>query len=156
MGSFLCATSLMAVAAQGSAQTTAPATQAKPAPKVTLPPPIEAAFRKAYPNATVKSVSKERENGVDQYEVESLDGSQPRDLIYKPDGTLVEYEEPVAEKDVPSAVTTALKMRYPKATVGRCEKLFRSGAVSYEIAIKGVAKVSEVTLAPDGTWISPK
>jgi hypothetical protein len=156
VGTSLCALSLLAAVVQVSAQATPPAAQPKPAPKVALPPPIEAAFRKAYPTATIKNVSKEKENGVEQYEVESLDGNQPRDLIYKPDGTLVEYEEQVAEATVPSAVTTALKTRYPKATVSRYEKLFKNGAVSYEIAIKGVAKVSEVALAPDGKWISPK
>src|SRR5215472_12601826 len=92
------------VAAQGTA---APSkSTSKPAPKVTLPPAIDAAFKKAYPNATIKNVSKEKENGVEVYEVESLDGNQPRDLIYKADGTVVEYEEQVPESSVPAAVIT--------------------------------------------------
>lgn len=128
---------------------------AKPAPKVTLPPAVDAAFKKAYPNATIKNVSKEKENGIEQYEIESLDGTQPRDLVYKTDGTLVLYEELISEASVPAAVTTAVKARYPKATVSRCEKVFQNGTMNYELALKG-AKVGEVVLTPEGKWVEPK
>ena len=155
--------SLAALAAR-HAQTTPPKpSSAKPpssAPaKITLPPAIDAAFKKAYPNATVKHVSKEAgegsEKGKTVYEVESIDAGLPRDLIYRADGTVVEYEERVAEANVPAAVITAIKTKYPKATLGKCEKLFKDGTMSYEIALKG-AKVGSVTLTPEGKWISPK
>lgn len=133
---------------------TKPAARAKPAP-VKLPAAVEAAFTKAYPNATIKNVSKEKENGVEQYEVESMDGAQRRDLIYKPDGTLVEYEEVVPEASVPAAVVAAVKARYPKATITRYEKLFKGGTMNYELGLKG-AKAGEVVLTPDGKWVSPK
>jgi uncharacterized membrane protein YkoI len=120
-----------------------------------LPPAIDEAFKKAYPNATVKHVSKEKENGTELYEVESRDGTQARDLIYKADGTLVEYEEQIPEASVPAAVVAAVKAKYPKATITRSEKLFKDGAMHYELALKG-AKVGEVTLTPEGKWISPK
>jgi hypothetical protein len=148
---------LGAVVTAGQTQTTpAPAKPAasKAAPQVTLPPAIESAFKKAYPDATIKHVSKEKENGVEQYEVESMDGTQARDLTYKPDGTLVEYEELVPVASVPAAVVAAVKTKYPKATISRSEKLFKDGAMNYELELKGV-KVEEVVLTPDGKWISP-
>jgi hypothetical protein len=148
----LCVGGLVA-ANQAAAPQSRPATKAPP--KVTLPPAIDAAFKKAYPNATIKNVSKEKENGTEVYEVESVDGTQARDLIYKADGTLVEYEEQVPESSVPAAVITAVKTKYPKATISRCEKLFKDGTTNYELALKG-AKVGEVTLTPEGKWISPK
>ena len=78
-----------------------------------LPAAVSAAFKQAYPKATIKNVSEEDGN----FEVESMDGPQRRDLIYKPDGTVVEYEEFIDAKDVPAAVMTAIKARYPKATI---------------------------------------
>lgn len=136
--------------------TLAAQTPAKPAPASKLPPAVGAAFKKAYPNATIKNASSERENGKIQWEVESMDGNARRDLIYLPDGTLVEEELALDAAAVPAPVMAALKARYPKATASVYEKLTQaSGAVSYELQIKG-AGVKEVQIAPDGTFISPK
>jgi hypothetical protein len=158
---------LVVFAATGLGQTqtsSSKTTQTKPTPKpapakVTLPAAIDAAFKKAYPNATIKDVSKEGGEGAEKgktvYEVESIDNGMARDLIYRADGTVVEYEEAVTEANVPSAVVSAIKAKYPKATLGKCEKLFKNGTTNYEIALKG-AKVSSVTLTPDGKWVSPK
>jgi hypothetical protein len=154
-------TALVAVAlvpAAVLAQTTAkPATPPKPAaakPKVTLPPAVEAAFKAAYPSATINNVSKEKEGGQEIYEVESVDRGLHRDLNYKADGTVVDMEEEVAEADLPASVAAAIKTRYPKATVAKREKLTKGATVSYEIQLKGGP--GEVVLTPDGKWISPK
>lgn len=122
------------------------------AQKTPLPAAVSTAFKNAYPNAKITNVSKEDGN----YEVESMDGTQRRDLIYKPDGTVVEYEEFVETKDVPAAVVNAIKSRYPKAVLGQCEKLFKDTTMNYEAAIKGAGSVSSVVLTPAGEWISPK
>lgn len=127
--------------------------QPKPA-KVTLPAAIDAAFKAAYPTATINHVSKEKENGQEIYEVESVDRGLHRDLNYKPDGTVIEVEEEVAETDLPAAVATAIKTRYPKATIVKREKLIKNGTTNYEVALKGGP--GEVVLTPDGKWVSPK
>lgn len=134
------------------------APQAKPAAKAAdskMPAAVEAAFKKAYPNATIKNVSKEKEDGVEQYEIESVDGGHRRDLNYKPDGTLISYEEEITEAMVPPAVVSAIKAKYPKATFSTTEKLFKDGTMSYEIGLKN-AKAKEVTLTADGKFIEPK
>ena len=144
-----------------AAQTTAkpapkPAPKAAPkaAPATALPPAIDAAFKKAYPAAVIKHVSKEKEGGKDVYEIESVDNGMRRDLIYKPDGTVVSYEEEIAESSLPAAVGDAIKKRYPKATKTRIEKVFEGGKVEYEIALKGGP--ASVTLTAEGQWVSPK
>jgi hypothetical protein len=129
---------------------------AKAAPASQLPAAVAEAFKKAYPNATIKNASSERENGKIQWEVESIDGTAHRDVIYLPDGTLVEEELIVDAASVPAPVIAALNARYPRATVSVYEKLTTpSAAVSYELHIKGAA-VREVEIAPDGTFIRPK
>jgi Peptidase propeptide and YPEB domain len=131
-----------------------PAAKAPPA-KVTMPAAIDAAFRKAYPTAIVKAVSKEKEGGKDVYEVESVDNGKGRDLIYTPDGTVVEVEEELRAADVPSAVAASIAARYPKATITKREKVTRGGDVSYEVQLKG-AGVGEAVLSSTGKWIEPK
>lgn len=142
---------LAASAAVLSAQAKAPAPATKPA----LPPAVAAAFKKAYPTAIIKEFSAEKEDGTLQYEIESVDGTTKRDLVYLADGTLVVAEEEIPATAVPAAALTALKARYPKATVTRYEKLTRGTTTSYEFALKGAA-VAEAEIAPDGTFISPK
>lgn len=131
------------------------ATLAAQAPAAKLPAPVAAAFKKAYPTATIKNVSSEKEDGKLQYEVESVDGKIRRDVIYLPDGTLVVEEMVIELSAVPAPVVAALKARYPKATVTLYEKLTKPSGVSYEMQLKGAA-VKEAEIAPDGTFINPK
>jgi hypothetical protein len=139
-----------------AAQTAPKTAPAKTATASKLPAAVAAAFKKAYPNATIKNASSEREDGKLQWEVESMDGTSRRDLIYLPDGTLVVEELTIDAAAVPAPVMAALKTRYPKATVSLYEKLTKpTSGVSYEMQIKGAA-VKEVEIAPDGTFISPK
>ncbi len=139
------------------AQTPKTATPAKaPAPAATkLPAAVEAAFKKAYPAATIKNVSSETEDGKLQYEIESVDGKTNRDVVYLANGTLLVAEEQIEASAVPAVVLTALKARYPKATITKYEKLTKGTATSYEMILTGAA-VKEAELAPDGTWINPK
>ena len=143
-----------ASAVQKAAATKAPA-KAAVDPGATLPAAIKTAFSTAYPNATIKHVSKEKEKGQMVYEVESVDAGLTRDLIYKADGTVVSYEEQIEESAVPAAVTAAIKARYPKATVSVREKAFQGGTITYEFVLKGVS-VTSIELTPEGKWISPK
>jgi len=123
--------------------------------KSKLPAAVEAAFKKAYPTATIKNSSSETEDGKVEWEVESVDGKTNRDLVYLADGTLVSAEEAVEASAVPPAVIAALKARYPKATITKYEKLTTGSAISYEMALTGAA-VKAAEIAPDGTFINPK
>lgn len=150
------AAAMIPAAARGQT-TPKPAEPPKPAaakPKVTLPPAVDAAFKAAYPAATINHVSKEKEGGQEIYEVESVDRGLHRDINYKPDGTVIAMEEEVAEADFPASVAAAIKTRYPKATVVKREKLTKGTTVTYEVQLKGGP--GEVELTPDGKWISPK
>lgn len=141
----LCGVGLMA---QGASKTPAK-------PKVQLPAAVTSAFKAAYPDAIIKNVSHETEDGIEQYEIESTNHGKGLDVNYKPDGSLLVVEEQLAPGDLPAAVTAAISKRYPKATLGTCERATEHDKVSYEIGLKG-APVKTVQLNPDGTWISPK
>jgi len=139
----------MCVVASIAAQGTTPKS------KVTLPAAVETAFKRAYPQAVVKNVLHETEDGQEQYEIESTNNGRGLDVNYKPDGTLLVVEEQVAQSDLPAAVTAAIAKRYAKAVLTTCERVTEGKTVFYEIGLKG-ASVKTVQLRADGTWVSPK
>jgi Peptidase propeptide and YPEB domain len=143
-----------------------PAAAAKKAPEkaedeeqseqnVKLPAAVEAAFKKAYPTATIKGTSKEDENGKTVYEIESIDKGLGRDLLYQPDGTVISIEEEIPESAQPAAVTATLKKQFAGATITKREKVTEGGTMFYEFQLTG-AKVPEVQIRPDGTVIPPE
>jgi hypothetical protein len=136
-------------------KTSAPAKQSAPAAKPVLPAAVAAAFKQAYPNATITTFSSETEDGKVEWEIESVDGKTRRDIVYLADGSVQVIEEQIAVTAVPAPVLAAFKARFPKATVTRYEKVNKGSAISYEMTMTG-ANVKEAELAPDGTFINPK
>ena len=126
--------------------------------KPVAPAAIDAAFKKAYPKATMIGVTKEIENGKTVYEVESVDNGRRRDFIYNPDGSVVMIEDEMTEAEFPAAVAAAIAKRYPKATITLREKLTitKGSVVQYEAELKGAGTVTEAILTVDGKWVSPK
>ena len=142
------------------AQKPAPVVKAVPAVKVEdqiakLPKVILDAFKKAYPTAVIKNVAEERENGKTTWEVESTDKGLGLDLVYNPDGTVVDIEEEVAAASLPPAVTAALKAKYPKATITKAEKLTTGKTSVYELTLTGAGEVKSIELTADGKPAPP-
>ena len=152
---------LLAIAPLAMAQTAKPAPAARPAPAAQaadpaakLPAPILAAFKKSYPNATIKNVAKETEDGKTVWEVESVDNNLTRDIVYNPDGTIVDMEEQIAIASLPAAVTDFVKAKYPKATITLAEKTTAGAKTWFELTLKGAA-VTSVEVTPDGKLVPP-
>ncbi len=118
-----------------------------------LPPVVLEAFKKAYPKAVIRSVSKETEKGVTYYEVESVDGELARDLLYTADGKAVEIEEAVPPSDLPPAVVQALEKAHPGAKILKAESIFKEGRRSFELEIQVKEKKMAVTMDPSGKII---
>src|SRR5262249_28293016 len=123
----------------------------KASPKDKLPAPIRAAFDKAYPNAIVKAVSSEKEDGAVVWEVESTDNGKTRDLLYKPDGTVVLVEDGIDEADLPAAVKQAVASKYPKGKIVHPERSTRGPDVFYEMQVDVAGKKHGLELNADGT-----
>ena len=117
-----------------------------------VPAAVAAAAAKAYPNAKIKSWSRETEGGKTFYEAEMTDGAVKRDILLLPDGTIDIVEEEIPTIEVPAAVHAALKTRYPKAEINLAEKLTKDGAVQYELHIKKASK-KEVVFTPEGKFV---
>ena len=112
-----------------------------------VPAAVVAAFKTAYPAATIKGYAREKENGKVFYEIESKDGSTGRDVLYHPDGSVAEVEETVAASDLPVAAQDIIHTKYPGAVVTKAEKTTEKTAqgdkVGYEvIARQGKRRIS--------------
>ncbi len=115
-----------------------------------LPEAVLSAFKAAYPDAVIKGASQETEQGVTYFEVESVEGTLHRDLLYAADGKAVEIEESMATTDMPAAVQETLAREYPEAKVLKSEKLIKEDIVQYEMQIQVGEKTIELTIDPAG------
>src|SRR5215510_2447623 len=114
------------------------------------PQAVMDAFKKQYPNATIKSVSSEKESGKTVYEIESMDGSQRRDLMYDANGTVLSSEELIPNAEVPKAVTDALAAKYLNAPIVSAEKLTDKDGMRYEVVLKVNGKNKSVEIDSAG------
>lgn len=122
--------------------------------KKDLPPAVMKAFTSAYPKAKIKGVSSEKENGKTYFEIESLDGKTKRDLLFEPDGSLVEIEEVIAARELPDAVKSTVHKDFPNGKIALAEKTTKGEVVSYELRIvSGKSKVT-LTIDPEGKILS--
>jgi hypothetical protein len=113
--------------------------------KKDLPAAVLAAFEKSYPKAVIKGVGSEKEDSATYFEVESMDGTVKRDLLYAVDGTVREVEESVTAKDLPEAARQMLYKDYPKEKIDKVEKVTRGSEVTFEVKIgKGKEKMEIV------------
>jgi hypothetical protein len=145
-----------AVSVAGAAQQPAPAHPEKPkAAPSALPAPVLAAFKAAYPHATLKAAAEEKENGKVVWEVESTEGGLGRDLLYTPDGSVVEIEEEVKSAQLPAPVAAAVKAQFPAARIVKGERVTRGATVTYELELAGASRKS-VVLTPEGKTVVSK
>jgi len=105
-----------------------------------VPAAVIAAFKAAYPSATIKGYAREKEHGKVFYEIESKDGETGRDVLYNPDGSVAEIEETIAAGDLPAGAQELIRSRYPGAVVTKAEKSIEKNASGDKIGYEVVAK----------------
>jgi uncharacterized membrane protein YkoI len=121
-----------------------------------VPQAVIAAFKSAYPNATIKGYAKEKEDGKLFYEIESKDGATARDILYNPDGTVAEIEETIAASDLPAAAQKAIQEKYPKAVVTTAEKVTRGDKIEFEVSARRGKQRISLDFDADGKLLKSK
>jgi hypothetical protein len=125
-------------------------TKKTPAP-VKAPAAVVDAFKKAYPTAQLKNVTSEKEDGKVEYELETVDGTIARNVIYTADGKLVETEDGITATQIPKVVVDAVSKKYPKGTLSKIEKVkSAAGVVSYEMVVTTGGKKATVEVDEKG------
>ena len=105
-----------------------------------VPAAVIAAFKSSYPSATIRGYAEEKEDGKTFYEVESLEGTMHRDVLYNPDGTVAEVEESIAASDLPADAQQAIKQKYPRAVITLAEKTTVGDTIGYEVSLRNGRK----------------
>ena len=94
-----------------------------------LPPAVKATVEAETKNATLKGLSKEKENGKVVYELESLVNGRTRDLMIDSAGKVYVVEEQLDVEKAPAPVKTALEA---KGKILRLESVMENGKTHYE------------------------
>ena len=105
----------------------AQATAAEPAQKAApaeiklkaeeLPKAVSECLKARFPGLQITSAAKETENGNVVFDIELTQKGRKFESDIKEDGTILEVEKEVAEKDYPKALATSVEAKYPKGKV---------------------------------------
>jgi hypothetical protein len=123
---------------------------------VEAPKAVMTAFHKAYPKAEIKSVDTESQDGTTYYEIESMDGSTRRDILYKEDGTAYEIEESISGENLPAAVKKTIDAEFPGGELKKADKITRGDTTQFETLLENNEKGVEVVLDSSGKILSRK
>ena len=140
--------------------------QWRPKAGADLPEKVAAAIMAAFPGAVITEVEKEREGGIDLFEVELIHNGQDMEVEVSTCGVLMEVETDVSAKELPSAVLDTITKASEGGTITSVERaeiraLVKDGKlvtldppeVVYEAELRKDDKEAEVEVAEDGTLL---
>lgn len=118
-----------------------------------LPPAVQKAVQDNLKGGEIKNIGKEKEDGVEQYEVETVRNGKARDYNVDTKGNLLVVEEATTIDAVPAAAKAAILKKVADGKLGVVETFTKTGQpMMYEAAYtdkKG--KKHEVLVKADGT-----
>ena len=117
-----------------------------------LPPSVQKAVQEQLKGGEIKSVSKETENGVAQYEIESTLNGKRRDFNVDSKGKLLVVEEETDIATIPATAKAAIEKKAAGGKISMVELFMRGGETLYEAAYTSKdGKKHEVLVKADGT-----
>ena len=145
MRAFVCVTALIVLCF------TAPAAEKKLALK-DLPPAVQKTVHDELKGAEIKNIGREKEDGVVQYEVETMLNGKHRDFNVDIKGKLLVVEEETTMDSVPPAAKAAILKKVADGKLGTVELVVKGSETMYEAAYttKG-GKKHAVLVKADGT-----
>ena len=121
-----------------------------------LPPDVMAALITKFPHAKIDKWNKEKEDGRIVYDIEFKQDSRKFEADIFADGTIHNWEQQIAQGDLPQPVVQAVNRKFPGAVLKEVMAVTDvQNAVEhlhgYEIVVARAHKKDvEMTVAPDG------
>jgi phage terminase small subunit len=117
-----------------------------------LAPAVQKTIQAELKGGQIKSIGKETEDGVDQYEVETMLNGKHRDFNVDTKGKLLLVEEETSIDSIPAAAKGAILKKVADGKLGMVELFMRGGETMYEAGYTTkVGKKHEVLVKADGT-----
>ena len=122
-----------------------------------IPTPIKEAFTHAWPKAKIKQCEVETTANRAVYFIEAERDDRQIEAVYQLEITLLEEQEDIDLKEVPSVVIEAIKAAYPAGEIEEVEKITRQGTLlGYEVELKDGKQNIELRLDPSGKILERK
>lgn len=122
--------------------------------KSDMPQAVLKAFEASYPQTVATEYSKEVVNGQTRYEIETRVGKLEKDFVYLQDGTLLQIEEDMSVKSLPTAIVESVKAAYPDGEIDEADKITRGSTIEFEITIEFGEMEYELLVSSDGEVLS--
>lgn len=119
-----------------------------------LPPAVQKTVQEQSKGAEIKNISKEKEKGAWQYEVETMRNGKHRDFNVAANGTLITVEEEIAISNIPAVAKAAIEKKVGTGKLTMVETVTKDGTTMYEgIYTNKSGKKLEVLVKADGTEV---
>jgi hypothetical protein len=117
-----------------------------------LPASVQKTVQETLKGGAIKNIAKDKEDGIEQYEIESTLNGQSRDFNVAADGRLLVVEEATTLDAIPAAAKAAIEKKVAGGVVTTVETLSKPGKpLLYEAAYKDAkGKRHEVLVDADG------
>jgi hypothetical protein len=117
-----------------------------------LPASVQKTVEETLNGGAIKSITKEKQKGIEQYEIESTLNGKARDFNVATDGRLLVVEEATRLDAIPAVAKAAIQNKIGAGTVTMVETLSKPGKpLLYEAAYKDAnGKRHEVVVDADG------
>jgi len=117
-----------------------------------LPAAVQKTVEATVKGGEIRNVAKEKEDGVEQYEIETTLNGKSRDFSIDSNGVLLEIEEATTIDAVPAAAQAGILKRVGNGKLRAVETFSRPGkAMLYEAAYTDArGKKHEFLVKPDG------
>src|ERR1035441_6622449 len=99
-----------------------------------LAPAVQKTIQAELKGGEIKSIGKETEHGVAQYEVETVVNGKHRDFNVDTKGKLLLVEEETSIDSIPAAARAAILKKVGDGKLGMVENFMRGGETMYEAA----------------------
>ena len=117
-----------------------------------LPAAVQKTVQDQTKGAEIKTISRETEKGVTQYEIETIVNGKHRDFNVDTKGGIVVVEEETSIDSIPPAAKAAIEKKIAGGKLGIVETVTKGGTTLYEAAFTTKAgKKSAILVKPDGT-----
>ena len=120
-----------------------------------VPEAVLSAFNRAYPKARINSYLRETREGKTVFELETIEKSTHRDLIYSATGEILEIEESLSPSALPGPVKVAVDGLYPKAKISKAEVVTKGTSTVYEAIVNVKGKSITLLFRENGERVAP-